>query len=121
MAPCIIPFNSSDFSSNFLAGHNVSLAIRNGKTCMSPVGWRVATCSGQRMGGAGEGYVQTKTSSPSEEATFFGSSSSDGSLPQPTTMLGKAAGVAVVRLRERSGCCAESSPLLVEGRRLVMA
>jgi len=35
-------------------------------------------------------------------------------------MLGKAAGVAVVRLRERSGCCAESSPLLVEGRRLVM-
>jgi len=33
--PCIIPSNSSDFSSNTLARHNVSLAIR---TCISPVG-----------------------------------------------------------------------------------
>ena len=34
----------------------------------------------------GHGYVQTKTSSPSAEATFLGSRSSDGSLPQPTIM-----------------------------------
>jgi len=111
VVPCIIPFNNSDFSSNFLAGHNVSLAVRNGKLCIAPVGWGVATCRGQ--GGKGKlGDVQTKTSSPSEEATFFGSWSSDGSLPQPTIIAVNATGV---RLREGNGCCVESTSLCVDG------